>query len=371
MRGHAPNITKKVESVVIVVKGNNPKFTANLIRQHIKQNSNIYKLRDNQIPSARSIQNRLSNPENRRKVEKMKDNSLDKAWSMGRLAKDELSPEAIPMLLEIQEQRRIDEQSPLSIREAKWVSRLCHLKQHGDVGSDEMRTSITIATWAEAYALREKLCYVAGVDCDTSDLDQGLSSDFNASLGEWELRFLADAVMKTEPGHLIKDERTFRTTFYTLATMRVEMEFLRYWLGRPDFDMDSWDQYVQILEALPDSIRSALHIFGREHVEQFFMSLREWVRLNPEWVHQHSRLDQAGDGEIMGEDCSEVALRVFSSITKSEKKKAVVRKSSLISQIASQAGEGFDRQFGRTVNTKRKEGRPSSAEEDSLHSPEE
>lgn len=252
------------------------------------------------------------------------DNTLDKPWDMGSLNDNPISSESIPILLSLQNSKRSEGQLMITVREAKWLSRLYSLGQFVDTSSDRLQSVNTMATWAQAYAVREKVCELAGIDCDTSDLDRGLLGDFSASLEKWEWRYLVDAI----GGHSIKDEKTFRTTVYTLETMLVEIEFLRYSLGKPDLDLDSWDMYVQILQCLPDSVKSALRTLGREQAKQFFIALRDWVKQNPEWVKQHPRTGDEVSNDVkesMGKDCSQVALKIVSSIKKSKGEKDGVK----------------------------------------------
>jgi hypothetical protein len=350
MRGHAPNITKKVESVILLVKGTNQKFSANQVRNHIKHNLKLYKLNENQIPSVRSIQDRLSTPENLRKVEKIRNSSPDKAWSIGSLTKYDLAASAIPILLAIQNDRRQNGQPLLTVGEARWVGRLSSLFEYHKLDLNQPESLNIIATWAQTYELREKVCNLEGVDVDTSDLDQGLSGDFSTSLDKWEWRLLVDAIR----GHSIKDEQTFRTTMYTLETMVIEIEFLRYSLGKPDLNLDGWDMYVQILQCSPDSVKSVLRNVTPEQAKQFFISLREWVKQNPEWVKHHPRTGDEVSNDVkesMKKDCSQIALKIVSSIKKSKGKKDGVKEDFMsVSSIAAAAVEGFKRHLGEMVD---------------------
>ncbi len=120
MRGHAPNITKEVENVVVAVKGTNPKYAANQIRKHIKDNLKIFRLKDNQVPSVRSMQVILSKPENRRKVKKIMNNPLDKPWSIGSCEEYNIPADIIPTLIEWEQVG----QPKFTIRQARWFARL-------------------------------------------------------------------------------------------------------------------------------------------------------------------------------------------------------------------------------------------------------
>lgn len=280
------------------------------------------------------------------------DAALDRPWDMGSLNDNPIPLESIAILLSLQNSKRSEGQLMITVREAKWLSRLYSLGQFVGTGSDRLQSVNTMVTWAQAYALREKVCKVVGIDCDTSDLDQNLSGDFNLALEKWEWRILVNAI----EGHLIKDEQTLRTTVYTLETMLLEIEFLRYSLGKPDLDLDSWDIYVQILHCLPDSVKSTLRAVTPEQAKQFFISLREWVKQNPEWVKQHPRADELSDHirESMEKDCAQVASKIVSSIKKSKGKKVVVKESISISQLSIQVGEEFRRLHGM-VDKERKD----------------
>ena len=268
------------------------------------------------------------------------DSTLDKPWDMGSLNHNPIPSESIPILLSLQNSKRSEGQPMMTVREAKWLSRLYSLGQFVGTGSDRLQSANVMATRAQAYALREKVCEVAGVDCDTSDLDQGLLGDFNIALDKWEWRFLFDIITKTGPDHLIKDEKTLRTTLYTLETMALEMEFLRYSLGRPDLDLDSWDVYVQILQCLPDAVRSDLRTLGREQAERFFISLRQWVKNHPRIGDEVSNDVK----ESMEKDCSQVALKIVSLAKKSKGKRGRVKESMSVVSLAALIAEGIDKE---------------------------
>jgi hypothetical protein len=141
---------------------------------------------------------------------------------------------------------------------------------------------------------------------------------------------------------------------YTLETMVIEIEFLRYSLGKPDLNLDGWDMYVQILQCSPDSVKSVLRNVTPEQAKQFFISLREWVKQNPEWVKHHPRTGDEVSNDVkesMKKDCSQIALKIVSSIKKSKGKKDGVKEDFMsVSSIAAAAVEGFKRHLGEMVD---------------------
>jgi hypothetical protein len=71
--------------------------------------------------------------------------AIDRPWSLGRLTKYYIPPEAVPKALEIQEVKGRYE--PLTIRQVKWVGRLHAATQ--DI--------MELAIWSLLYAEREAL----------------------------------------------------------------------------------------------------------------------------------------------------------------------------------------------------------------------
>lgn len=85
---------------------------------------------------------------------------------MGTLSEYEIPVQALPRVVEVQKLRR-DAPKPLTIREAKWIGRLCCLA--GDV--------YKLGLMALYYAHREMVCELAGIKCDTFLVD-GLIIEF-------------------------------------------------------------------------------------------------------------------------------------------------------------------------------------------------
>jgi len=128
MRGHSPNITSKVEDILVFVKGHFPAMKPREIRTHILQHLEAFDLKESQVPRVRSIQNKLNKPENRTRIEKIKSDALNQPWNVGLGMKYGISPGIVPVLLRI---TRIETEAggdeltyDVTVRKALWVDYL-------------------------------------------------------------------------------------------------------------------------------------------------------------------------------------------------------------------------------------------------------
>ena len=126
MRGHSPNISQEVEDTLVFIKGHFPDMKPRQIQTHIKQNLKAFKLKENQVPSVRSIQNKLNKAENRKKIERIKNDALNQHWNIGLGRKYGIPAYIVPILIQI---KQIENNSDglthyLTIRKARWVEYL-------------------------------------------------------------------------------------------------------------------------------------------------------------------------------------------------------------------------------------------------------
>jgi hypothetical protein len=97
------------------------------------------------------------------------DNPEDKPWSVATLDQYPMSPEALAIVFTVWKFHVERDWSPLTIREAKWVSRLSGIKKPaGLTSADEEYLSI----WARRYADIELLCEIVGRPFNTSFIDR-------------------------------------------------------------------------------------------------------------------------------------------------------------------------------------------------------
>ncbi len=91
---------------------------------------------------------------------------LDTPWSLGCLAKHEISAEALPAVMRVYEERLRTKEQYFTIREAMWVARLYRL----------VDDTTLLDQWASVYAVRNQVTSVLELPIETRDLDTGLMS---------------------------------------------------------------------------------------------------------------------------------------------------------------------------------------------------
>ncbi len=102
-------------------------------------------------------------------------------WSLGSLLQDDMSPEAIQMVLLVQKFRRSRDEGPLTIPEAKWVARLFRFFDP-ILKTDKLQSMINLdklenlSIWAQWYAARELASKVGNIPLDTSDFDLAMAA---------------------------------------------------------------------------------------------------------------------------------------------------------------------------------------------------
>ncbi len=148
---------------------------------------------------------------------------IDRPWSIGRLARDDIPAGALPKILEIQLIRARHE--PLTIREARWIGRLHTV-------TDEI---MELAVWAALYADREYICDLANLEKDTSDLDSTVQSKLVTGLYYFPWLFgktwVPDSYKKP-----VAEEQTLK--YERLCGLE---------LDRPDFSLNGWLIYAHTL----------------------------------------------------------------------------------------------------------------------------
>jgi hypothetical protein len=184
MRGHSPNITKKVEDVLVFVKGHFPDMKPREIQSYIRLHLNAFDIKEHQIPSVRSIQSKMNKPENRGKIERIQTDPLNNLWNIGNGKKYGVSSTIIPILLLIAKTELDSKQLTydLTIRKALWLDYLYPtldeiLKRRRPKLNLEQRVWLAYCI-AEEYAKLEELQTMAtpggsgvGFTLNTEDLD--------------------------------------------------------------------------------------------------------------------------------------------------------------------------------------------------------
>jgi hypothetical protein len=180
MRGHSPNIRQEVKDTIVFIKGHFPNMKPRQIRVHIKQNLKMFKLNQNQVPSVRSIQKILNKPENRKNIERIKNDALNQRWNIGLGMKYGITANIVPVLIKIKQNENLSDD--LTIRKARWIEylyptlELIFKRRRPNINQEERIGLIYLI--AENYAKLEEIFEIKnGVNntpihaMDTSDID--------------------------------------------------------------------------------------------------------------------------------------------------------------------------------------------------------
>lgn len=149
-----PFITDRIRQLIASEHIKDPKAPAKEIQYTVNKQLN------GKGPGLSSVQKelaRIRKNDNERPSELKR---LDELWSIGTLAEYDITPEALPKLVQIQNLRRHADK-PLTIREAKWVSRLHAI-------TTEVKELSVLSIF---YALQERISEISNIPNDTSNLD--------------------------------------------------------------------------------------------------------------------------------------------------------------------------------------------------------
>lgn len=128
---------------------------------------------------------------------------IDKPWNTATLNTERLSTSSIPWLIIVQISRKSFYSKPMTVREAIWFDRLHDFKDMfvsipdiRGIGTEEkIKTFLTIATWAQMYAYREKIDTIAGIkEPDYSVLDSYIIARDLQEIFKYNYKWASDAV---------------------------------------------------------------------------------------------------------------------------------------------------------------------------------
>jgi len=216
-----PRITAEVKRFIAEVNDEHPEWVAKEVKNEVQSRLEyIGHQAKPDWPGITAIQIELKNIRAKREKGPL---PIDGPWSIGRLAEDNIPAGAVSKVLEIQLIRAKHE--PLTIREAVWIGRLHTV-------TDEI---MELAIWAAMYADREKVCDIANLEKDTSDLDSTVQSKLVTGILYFPWLFgktwVPDSYKKQ-----IAEEQT--------------LKYERLWdleLDRPDFSLNGWLIYAHML----------------------------------------------------------------------------------------------------------------------------
>ncbi len=169
-----PKITEQIQQLIIDVYLEHPEWVAKEVQKWVNNEVRQKKLAV-KGPGLSAVQKKLA--EYRSNFSKHVSLKTFRApWSLGSLVQDDMSPEAIQIVLLVQKERCLRNEGPLTITEAKWVARLSRFFDP-IFKTDELQSMINrdklenLSIWARWYATRELASKVGNILLDTSDFD--------------------------------------------------------------------------------------------------------------------------------------------------------------------------------------------------------
>jgi len=174
-RGHSQNIEDDVKDAILKVKKANRDFSANQIRNHLLREHDKYGLKQEEIPQKRSIQKIITD-----KISNLRDmwtSPQEKPWTLGSLEHFLLSPDSLAMLLKMQIYWMEKRLTPMSRREAIWVSRLYPTILTLNEGKEPPNITWWLFWWVYEYSTMEQIYQIKHgnlKDFETFELDLDL-----------------------------------------------------------------------------------------------------------------------------------------------------------------------------------------------------
>ena len=228
----------------------------------------------------------------------------DKPWNTAALNDASLSPDSIRWLMLIQLLRKYFFSKPITIREAKWFDRFSGFKnmnQNYSGTEKEMIFSLSLMTWAQKYAYREKIDILAGVkQPDYSDLDISMITGDFQSTSDQSRKLMSDAVdtilidKNSARNILIKALRNAYNRYIKPSMFdslrNTEVSFLGHSLGDPDMSENALLLYAASLVTLDKDEQLSTKL-----KEMKYSPKLELIRLVRDWCMKNAVLGSSLD----------------------------------------------------------------------------
>jgi hypothetical protein len=223
----------------------------------------------------------------------------DKPWTTASLELDLVGSEAIPLLIALQVQRKTFLSKPLTVREAKWFSRLYGFKDIVTIKIPEIKKSMPakrlftadiIASWAQIYAYRERIDIISGIkERDNADLDTALTTfDFNSVYQFNDKSFWEGIERIGNKDNITKEElNRFGDSYISPSVVDQirfsEIRYLGHTLGDPDLNADALSLYGYSLTYIIINGTCNKQVVELPYFQRLrlFSYLREWFNDNP------------------------------------------------------------------------------------------
>jgi hypothetical protein len=229
---------------------------------------------------------------------------LERSWDTSTLVgANPVDAESVPDLVSAQQERKLFLSKPLTVRDARWFSRLRYC---GDLIKGQLRESTEdpetqerlrryyVWTLAGSYSWREKIDLLSGVedeDTDYSDLDASVYT------GEWravyESKFKSIATylvdrsgeqkpldFDAKPEGLREALPLYMNVVVEDTILELEISYLRFCLGSPDLTTDGLRSYGSALlqVSADDEAKNLLTSMSMKQKINFFVALRQVVK---------------------------------------------------------------------------------------------
>ena len=211
-------------------------------------------------------------------------------WSLGSLCDDDISPDATPVILAVQKLRRLREEAPLTVPEAKWVARLYRFV-HPILQTDALQSAVNedklndLSIWAQWYAARELAAKVANIPLDTSDFDLAMAA------GRMEIiaKFLGTTNTVSE---------VVKRTLGQKLTREFEQKVFGKSLDEYDLSGKAWWAYVYGIGAMVQNDK--WENMDDDRQKSLIMDLRNWIIKNEQNPNLFEDVDIKWRNEIEG-----------------------------------------------------------------------
>jgi hypothetical protein len=211
-------------------------------------------------------------------------------WSLGSLCDDDMSPEAILVIVAVQKFRRRREEEPLTVPEAKWVARLYRFfdpilktdKLQSVVNEDKLEN---LSIWAQWYAARELASKVGNIPLDTSDFDLAMA----AGRIEVIAKYIGTTSMISEA-----EKRRIGQE----AALEIEQKAFGKSLEAYDLTGAAWCAYLYGIYCMTQS--NQWENVGKERQKSLIMDLRDWVIKNQQNPNLFEDIDVKWRNEMEG-----------------------------------------------------------------------
>jgi len=211
-------------------------------------------------------------------------------WSLGSLCDDDISPDATPVILAAQKLRRLREEAPLTVPEAKWVA-LLYRFVHPILKTDALQSVVNedklndLLIWAQWYAARDLAAKVANIPLDTSDFDLAMAA------GRMEIiaKFLGTTNTVSE---------VVKRTLGQKLTREFEQKVFGKSLDEYDLSGKAWWAYLYGIGAMVQNDKWANMDDDRQ--KSLIMDLRNWIIKNEQNPNLFEDVDIKWRNEIEG-----------------------------------------------------------------------